>query len=109
MNILIAGIPIPELLEHIQKRHSQDIVFYVCECRPFEMEVSQAIARAQESNINVTVLTDNMMDALLRMYPIKEVWSLYTGLDSETVTAINGAHTAALLAKAFTPPHMPPL
>jgi len=100
MNVLIAGIPLPELLVHIQKRHSQDTTFFVCECRPFERQVSQAVAQAHASNINVTVLTDNMMDALLRTHPVGEVWSLYTRLDTKNVTAINGAHTAALLAKA---------
>ena len=104
MNILIAGIPLPELLEYIQKRHSQDITFYVCECRPFEMQVAEAIARAQAADINVAVLTDNMMNALLQTHPVKEVWSLYTALDAETITAINGAHTAALLAKVH---HIP--
>jgi len=99
MNILIAGIPLPELLLHIQKRHSHDITFFVCECRPFEMQVSQAIAQAQASSINITVLTDNMMEALLQTHPIEEVWGLYAALDTDAVTAINGAHTAALLAK----------
>lgn len=99
MNILIAGIPLPELLEFIQKRHSQDITFYVCECRPFERQVAQAVAQMQASNFNVAVLTDNMMDALLRTHPVKEIWSLYTILNTDTVTGINGAYTAALLAK----------
>lgn len=104
MNILIAGIPLPELLEHIQKRHLQDITFYVCECRPFEMQVSEAIVQSQAAGIKVTLLTDNMIDALLRTHPIQEVWSLYTVLSSDMVTAINGAHTAALLAKSY---HIP--
>jgi len=102
MNILIAGIPLPELLEHIQKRHSQDITFFVCECRPFEIQVAEAVARVQKHK--VVVLTDNMINALLQTHPVKEVWGLYAALDTETVTAMNGAHVAALLAKAH---HIP--
>lgn len=104
MNILIAGIPLPELVAHIQTRYKEDLKFFVCESRPFEVQVAQAVALMQASDVKVIVLTDNMMDALFRTHPIEAVWSLYTCLDKENVTAINGAHTAALLAKTHTVP-----
>ena len=99
MNALIAGIPLPDLVAHIRTLCREGLRLFVAESRPFEQFVAQAVAALRESDIKVTVLTDNMLEALLEEHDIGAVWSLYTSLADGKATAINGAHAAALLAR----------
>jgi methylthioribose-1-phosphate isomerase len=99
MNVLIAGIPVPGLVAHIRAQCRGDLELFVAESRPFERSVAQAIAALRDSGIEVTVLTDNMVGALLKTHDIEAIWSLYTGVADGKATAINGAHVAALLAR----------
>lgn len=101
VNILLAGIPTRPLLEMIQSRHPGDLNLYVAESRPYEGEVARAIAAFPSSGIRGSIVTDNMIAALIETVPIREVWSQYLESDGESATAINGAHMAALLARAY--------
>ena len=101
VNILIAGIPTPPLLEMIQARYPGRLDLYVAECRPYEMQVARGIAAIPSRSIRVSVVTDNMMAALIETVPIRAVWSQYLEINDEHAVAINGAHMAALLAKSF--------
>jgi hypothetical protein len=98
-NILVAGIPTPPLLEMIRSRHPGDLNLYVAEGRPYEMEVARAIAALLASGISVSIVTDNMIAALIEAVPIQSVWSQYLEADAERAVAINGAHMAAFLAR----------
>jgi methylthioribose-1-phosphate isomerase len=66
--------------------------------------VAKAIAALPSSGIRVSVVTDNMIAALIETVPIREVWTQYVDNDGECATAINGAHMAALLARAYEIP-----
>jgi|GEM_PF-2694917 len=100
VNVLVAGIPTPSLLEMIRSRHSGELNLYVAESRPYEGEVARAIPELLASGVSVSIVTDNMIAALIETVPIQEVWSQYLENDGECATAINGAHMAALLARA---------
>ena len=100
VNVLVAGIPTGRMLERIRSRHPGDLNLYVAESRPYEGEVAEAIAALPSSGIHVSIVTDNMLAALIESVPIREVWSQYVESDGECATAINGAHVAALLARA---------
>jgi hypothetical protein len=100
VNILVAGIPTRPLLEMIQLRHPGEFNLYVAETRPYEGEVARAIVALSSSGIRVSIVTDNMIAALIETVPIQAVWSQYLETDGECATAINGAHMAALLAQA---------
>ena len=100
-NVLVAGIPTRPLLEMIRSRHPGDLNLYVAESRPYEGEVARAIAAFPSSGIRVSIVTDNMMAALIETVPIRAVWSQYLETDGECATAINGAHMAALLAQPY--------
>lgn len=104
VNILVAGIPTRPLLERIRSRHPGDLSLYVAESRPYEGEVARAIAALPSSGIHVSIVTDNMIAALIETVPIRAVWSQYLESDGECATAINGAHMAALLARAYEIP-----
>jgi hypothetical protein len=104
VNILVAGIPKPPLLGMIQSRHPGNLNLYVAETRPYEEEVARAIAAFPASGVRVSIVTDNMIAALLQTVPIRAVWSQYLERDGECLTAINGAHMAALLARAYEIP-----
>jgi len=101
VNILVAGIPTPPLLEMIQSRYPGRLNLYVAECRPYEMQVARAIAAIPSRGICVSVVTDNMMAALIETVPIRAVWSQYLKTAGGHAVAINGAHMAALLARSF--------
>lgn len=101
VNILVAGIPTRPLLERIRSRHPGDLNLYVAESRPYEGEVARAIPELLSSGISVSIVTDNMIAALIETVPIRAVWSQYLESDGECATAINGAHMAALLARAY--------
>lgn len=101
VNVLVAGIPTRPLLEMIQSRHPGDLHLYVAESRPFEGEVARAIPELLSSGVSVSIVTDNMLGALLETVPIRAAWSQYLETDGECATAINGAHMAALLARAY--------
>ena len=49
----------------------------------------------------MSILTDNMVAALMETVPIQAVWSQYLETDAGCATAINGAHMAALLARPY--------
>lgn len=104
VNVLVAGIPTGTMLERIRSRYPGDLNLYVAESRPYEEEVAEAIAARPSSGIRVSIVTDNMITALIESVPIREVWSLYVESDGECATAINGAHVAALLARAYEIP-----
>jgi methylthioribose-1-phosphate isomerase len=104
VNILVAGIPTRQLLERIRSRHPGDLNLYVAESRPYEGEVARAIAAFPSSGIRVSIVTDNMIAALIETVPIRAVWSQYLESDGECAAAINGAHMAALLARAYEIP-----
>lgn len=93
--VLIAGIPFRELLGAVRERYGADVRVFAAETRPFEQAVADAI---QTSLIPVTLITDNMIAALLETETIDAVWSLYTSMDGDAFTGINGAHMAAVLA-----------
>jgi methylthioribose-1-phosphate isomerase len=95
----VAGIPTPPLLEIIQARHPGQLNLYVAECRPYEMQVARAIAAFPSGGIHLTVVTDNMISALIETFPIHAVWSQYLEIEGEHAVAVNGAHMAALLAR----------
>lgn len=99
MNVLIAGIPLPELVAHIRAQCREDLTLFVAESRPFEAAVAQALPALREAGIEATLLTDNMVAALLKTHPIDAVWSLYTTLADGKAAAVNGAHVAAVLAR----------
>ena len=103
MNILIAGIPVAGLVSLILER-APKARLWVAESRPFEAEVSREISNLQAKGISATVLTDNMLSALLDHTYIDTIWSLYIRKMGEQVEAINGALTAALLAEAHGVP-----
>jgi methylthioribose-1-phosphate isomerase len=94
VSVLVAGIP----------TRPGDLDLYVAESRPYESEVAKAIAALPSSGIRVSVVTDNMIAALIETVPIREVWTQYVDNDGECATAINGAHMAALLARAYEIP-----
>jgi len=106
VNILVAGIPTRPLLERIQSRHPGDLNLYVAESRPYEGEVARAIAAFPSRGMRVSIVTDNMIAALIETVPIRAVWSQYLETDGECATAINGAHMAALLARAYEIPFL---
>ncbi len=101
VNILAAAIPTRALLGKIRSRYSGKLSLYLAECRPYEMDVARAIAAFPSKGFTVSILTDNMMAALCETVPIEAVWSQYLEVDGERVVAINGAHLAALLARAY--------
>ena len=101
VNILAAAIPNRPLLEEIRARYPGKLNLYVAECRPYEMHVARAIAALPAMGFNLSVVTDNMMAALCETVPIEAVWSQYLEADEGKVVAINGAHMAALLARAY--------
>jgi hypothetical protein len=101
VNVLVAGIPTRPLLEMIRSRHPGDLNLYVAESRPYEGEVARAIPELLSSGVSVSIVTDNMLAALLETVSIQAVWSQYLETDGECATAINGAHMAALLARAY--------
>jgi methylthioribose-1-phosphate isomerase len=101
VNILVAGIPTRPLLEMIRSRHPGDLNLYVAESRPYEAEVAQAAAALLSSGIQVSIVTDNMIAALMETVPIQEVWSQYLERDCQCASAINGAHMSALLARSY--------
>jgi methylthioribose-1-phosphate isomerase len=101
VNVLVAGIPTPTLLEMIQSRYPGKLNLYVAECRPYEMQVARAIAAFPSRGIGVSILTDNMMAALIETVPIHAVWSQYLETDGEHAVAINAAHLAAFLAQTY--------
>ena len=103
MNVLIAGIPVIGLVSLILQR-DPNVRLWVAESRPFEAEVSREISNLQAKGIPTTVLTDNMLSALLDYTDINTIWSLYIRKMGEQVEAINGALTAALLADAHGVP-----
>ncbi len=100
-NVLVAGIPTRPLLEMIRSRHPGDLNLYVAESRPYEGEVARAIPELLSIGIAVSIVTDNMIAALIETVPIRAVWSQYLETDGECATAINGAHMAALLAQPY--------
>jgi len=106
VNILVAGIPTLPLLERIRSRHPGDLNLYVAESRPYEREVARALAAFPSSGARVSIVTDNMMAALIETVTIRAVWSQYVERDGEFATAINGAHMAALLARAYEIPFL---
>jgi methylthioribose-1-phosphate isomerase len=101
MNILLAGIPTRSLLEKIRTAYPGNLNLYVAESRPYEMHVARAISACSSTGIRVTVVTDNMLAALIETVPIQAVWSQYLEIDRTHAAAINGAHLAALLARAY--------
>jgi len=101
VNILVTGIPTRPLLEMIQSRHPGELNLYVAESRPYEGEVARAIAAFPSSGIRVSIVTDNMIAALIETVPIQAVWSQYLETDGESATAVNGALMAALLAGPY--------
>jgi len=101
VNVLVAGIPTRPLLEMIQSRHPGDLNLYVAESRPYEVEVARAISELLSSGISLSIVTDNMIAALIETVPIQAVWSQYLETDGECAIAINGAHMAALLARLY--------
>ena len=101
INILVAGIPTLAMIKVIRERYAEKINLYVAECRPFEMQVARAIEEISATGIKASVVTDNMMAALINTVPIRAVWSGYSKTTGEQAVAINGSHMAALLAKAF--------
>ena len=101
VNILVAGIPTRPLLERIRSRHPGELNLFVAESRPYEAEVARAIPELLSSGVSVSIVTDNMLAALIETVSIQAVWSQYLETDGECATAINGAHMAALLARAY--------
>jgi len=106
MNILIAGIPSPDLLLYIGKRYGEDVQLFVAESRPFEEEVARGVAAAKEAGYKVTLCTDNMIGSLMIEYEIDVVWSLYSNENDGNFTAINGARMSAILAREHGIPFM---
>jgi methylthioribose-1-phosphate isomerase len=106
MNILIAGIPTPDLISHIGKQYSEDVKLFVAESRPFEEDVAQEVATAKEAGYKITLCTDNMIGSLMNEYEIDAVWSLYSKKEEGIFTAINGARMSAILAKKHRIPFM---
>lgn len=104
MHILLVGLPTRAILERIRSRHPGTLHLYVAECRPYERHVARAISACSWKDIRLSVVTDNMMAALLQTVPIRAVWSQYLEAHRTHVTAINGAHLAALLARAHGMP-----
>lgn len=98
-NILVAGIPVRSLVEVIQARYPGKINLYVAESRPFEMQVARGIAEIDAPGVHVSVVTDNMIAALLEAVAIQAVYSQYLEAGDGYVTAINGAHSASLMAQ----------
>lgn len=101
VNLLLAGIPTPPLLEMIQARYPGRLDLYVAECRPYEMQVARGIAAIPSTDIRVSIVTDNMMAALMETVPIRAVWIQYLAIAGLHAVAINGTHMAALMARSF--------
>jgi len=101
MNILVAGIPTLPLLEKLRSQYPGQFSLYVAESRPYEMQVAQAIAVLLSNGISTSVVTDNMIAALIETVPIDAVWSQYLKTDRNYAVAVNGAHMAALLARPY--------
>lgn len=99
MNILLAGIPVRPLLEEIRARYRGKIDLYVAESRPYEMQVAEALGALPSIGLRATLVTDNMLAALIETVPIDAVWSQYRQTRGEQAVAINGAHMAAFLAR----------
>lgn len=104
VNILVAGIPTRSLVERIQSRFPGDLNLYVAESRPYEVEVARAIPELLSRGISVSIVTDNMIAALMETVPIQAVWSQYLETDGEYAISINGAHMVALLARPYEIP-----
>lgn len=99
MNILIAGIPYPDLLSYIHQRYGEDVKLFVAESRPFEVYVGRGVAEARDAGFSVTLCTDNAIGSLMKEQQIDVVWSLYSRKEQGTYKAINGALMSAILAK----------
>jgi methylthioribose-1-phosphate isomerase len=106
MNVLIAGIPTPDLVSHVTGRYGEDVKLFVAESRPFEEFVAREAAAVREAGHEVTICTDNTIASLFVDYEIGAVWSLYSELKDGAFVAINGARMAAILADAFGVPFM---
>lgn len=104
MNILVAGIPTLPLITMIKARNPGELKLYVAESRPYEVQVAQAIAALAATGVSVTVVTDNMIAALMETVGIHEVWSQYLKIDGGQAIAVNGALMSALLARAYEIP-----
>ncbi len=103
-NILLAGIPTHPLLKLLRVRYPGELNLYVAESRPFELLVARAIESISGTVAATTVLTDNMMAALMASVPIHAVWSQYMKINGKQATAISGALMASLMARAFEIP-----
>jgi len=101
MNVLVAGIPTLPLLEKLGSRYPGRLNLFVAESRPYEIQVSRAIAELLSSGISASIVTDNMIAALIETVPIEAVWSQYLKTDRNYAVAVNGAHMAALLARPY--------
>jgi hypothetical protein len=101
VNILVVGIPTRPLLRMIQSRHTGKLNLYIAECRPYEVEVAGMIPALLSSGVNPSIVTDNMLAALMETVPIQAVWSQYVETEAACAIAINGAHMAALLAQPY--------
>jgi len=88
-------------VERIRSRHPGALHLYVAESRPYEEEVARAIPELLSRGFAVSIVTDNMMAALIETVPIRAVWTQYMGTDDACAIAINGAHMAALLARQY--------
>jgi methylthioribose-1-phosphate isomerase len=106
MNVLIAGIPTPDLISHIGKRYGEDVKLFVAESRPFEEDVAREVARAKEAGYKITLCTDNMVGSLMNECEIDYVWSLYSIKEEGVFIAVNGARMSAILAKEHGIPFM---
>jgi methylthioribose-1-phosphate isomerase len=99
MNVLIAGIPTPDLISHIVKRYGEGVNLFVAESRPFERDVAREVDAAKAAGYKITLCTDNMVGSLVNEYDIDAVWSLFSNEQEGKFTAINGARMSAILAK----------
>ena len=106
MNILVAGIPTLPLLEKLRSQYPGQFNLYVAESRPYERQVAQAIAILLSNGISTSIVTDNMIAALIETVPIDAVWSQYLKADRNYAVAVNGAHMAALLARPYGIPFL---
>ena len=106
MNILIAGVPYPDLISYIGERYGEDLKLFVAESRPFEAEVAREVAAAKQAGYKITLCTDNMIGSLMSEHELDAVWSLYSRMEGGVFTAVNGARMSALLAKEHGIPFM---
>ena len=106
MNVLIAGIPYPDLVSYIGRRYGEDVRLFVAESRPFEADVAREAAEAKKSGYQITLCTDNMIGSPMGEYEIDAVWSLYLKEEQGYFTAVNGARMSAVLAKEHDIPFM---